>query len=77
MVGPRICRSPRHNPPLGSEDELARGLPRALIEGSNTPTLSPLVSQALTPALAPALASALSFTNEFFKQFIKAYLESN
>ena len=69
MAEPHTCRSPCHNPPPGGENELAGGLPRALIEGSNTPTHSLAVSRALTPA-PPS-------TNKLFKRFIKAYLESN
>ena len=74
MAGPRTRRSPRRNPPPGGEDELARGLPGAYTEGSNTPTPSPPVSRAPTPASAQAPAPP---SNEgLFQQFMKAYLEN-
>ena len=57
MAGPYTCHSPRRNPPLSGEDDLAGGLLRALTKDSNTATLSPTVSQAQTPAPIPAPAS--------------------
>ena len=75
MTGPRTCRSPRYNPPLGSENELTRGLLRASTESSNIPTTSPTISQA--PILASTPASAPPSINKLLKWFMKAYLESN
>ena len=74
MAGPRTCRSLGHNPPLGGEDELARGPSRAPIEGSNTPTPTPPISRAqiLSSAQAPTLPS----NKGLFHLFIKAYLEN-
>ena len=74
MAGPRICRSPRRNPPIGGEDELAGGPSEASIEGSNTPTPFPPVSRAQSPASAQAPAPP---SNEgLFQQFMKTYLEN-
>ena len=69
MAEPRTRRSSHRNPPLGGEDELARGPPGAPTEDSNTPTHFPAVSRAPTPA-PPSI-------NELFKRFMKAYLEFN
>ena len=73
MAGPRVCRSPRRNPPLTGEDELAGAAPT---EGSGTPIPTPVLSHAPTPAPATASAVAPSSDNELFKQFMKAYLEA-
>ena len=58
MAGPRTCQSPRNNPPLTGEDELARDAPGAPTKGSNTLIPSPAISSTQTPAPAqtPALA---------------------
>ena len=74
MAGPHTCRSPCRNPPPGREDKLARNLPGAPTEDSNTPTPSPAVSRAHTPT--PAPAPAPSSKKGLFQQFIKAYLEN-
>ena len=74
MAGPCTHCSPRRNPPLGGEDELAGGSPEDLTEGSNTPTPSPSTSRAQTPASAQVPTPP---TNEgLFQQFMKAYLEN-
>ena len=74
MAGPRTCRNPRHNLPLGGKDELEGGPPEAPTKGSNTPTPSPPASRAQTPASAQAPAPP---SNEgLFQQFMKAYLEN-
>lgn len=41
MAGPRTRRSPRNNPPLTGEDELAGDAPEAPTKGSSTPTSAP------------------------------------
>ena len=43
MAGPRTCHSSCCNLPLGGEDELTKGPPKAPIEASNTSTHSPAV----------------------------------
>lgn len=62
MARSRIYRSPYHNPPPSSKNELVGGPLRVSTKGSNSYTP--------TPALAP------SSTNELFKQFMKTYLEA-
>ena len=49
MAGPRTRRSPRNNPPLTGEDELAGDAPEAPTKGSSTPTSAP----AQVPTSAP------------------------
>ena len=56
MARPRICRSSRRNPPLGGEDGLTKGPPKAPIKDSNTPTPFLPVSWAQTPISAQAPA---------------------
>lgn len=72
MAGPHNCYSPRCNPLLTGEDELAR----APTKGSGTPTYIFAISRTLSPAPAPISASAPASTDKLFKQFMKAYLDA-
>ena len=79
MAGSCTHRSPRSNPPLGGEDELAGGPPEAPTEGSNTPTPSLPVSRVQTPANAPAPTPAPlrgTYTDEDLQRATKLALES-
>ena len=66
--------TPCCNPPLGGEDELAGGPPRAPIKGRYILTPSPPVSRAQTPASAQVPASPSN--KGFFQQFMKTNLEN-
>ena len=65
--------SPRHNSPLGNEDEPAGGAPEASTKDSNIPTPSPPVYRDQTFALAPAPTPVPSATEEVCQQLMKTY----
>ena len=73
MAGACTCCSFRYNFPLGSEDQAAKGPPRAPSEDSNTSTPFLPVSWAQTPILTPAPLPVLRFTEELCQQLLKTY----
>ena len=79
MAGSCIYRSPRCNPPLGGEDELAESLPGAPIKDSNTLIPSPVVFWVQNPAPTPATTLALFssiYTNVNLQKATKLALKS-
>ena len=56
MAGPHAWQSPRQNPPLAGEDELAGDASGAPTDDNGTPSHTLAVSRVPTPAPAPLFA---------------------